>query len=82
MPIQLYLVDAFTYAASAVAAATVIRSAFGFAFPLFGVQLFKAMGTGGGTSFLAGLAIVVGVPFPLLVYFKGEQMRARNPLNR
>ena len=82
MPIQLYLVDAFTYAASAVAAATVIRSAFGFAFPLFGAQLFEAMGTGGGTSFLAGLAIVVGVPFPLLVYFKGEQMRARNPLNR
>ncbi|KAG9100762.1 hypothetical protein FRC06_003760 [Ceratobasidium sp. 370] len=82
MPIQLYLVDAFTYAASAVAAATVIRSAFGFAFPLFGDQLFTALGTGGGNSLLAGISIVVGIPFPLLVFFKGEQMRARNPLNR
>jgi hypothetical protein len=82
MPIQLYLVDAFTYAASAVAAATVIRSVFGFAFPLFGEQLFAALGTGGGNSLLAGIAIVVGIPFPLFVYVKGEQMRARNPLNR
>ncbi|ELU42985.1 multidrug resistance protein 4 [Rhizoctonia solani AG-1 IA] len=66
MPIQLYLVDSFTYAASAIAAAT----------------LFDAMGIGGGHSFLAGIAIVVGVPFPIWIYFKGEQMRARNPLNR
>ncbi|QRW24297.1 major facilitator superfamily transporter [Rhizoctonia solani] len=64
MPIQLYLVDSFTYAASAIAAATFLRSLFGFAFPLFGI------------------AIVVGVPFPMWIYFKGEQMRARNPLNR
>ncbi|KAG8790529.1 hypothetical protein FRC12_011672 [Ceratobasidium sp. 428] len=82
MPIQLYLVDAFTYAASAVAAATVIRSSFGFAFPLFGDRLFAALGTGGGNSLLAGISIIVGIPFPLLVFFKGEQMRARNPLNR
>ncbi|GAB1524082.1 hypothetical protein RhiTH_007234 [Rhizoctonia solani] len=82
MPIQLYLVDSFTYAASAIAAATFLRSLFGFAFPLFGQRLFDAMGIGGGHSFLAGIAIVVGVPFPIWIYFKGEQMRARNPLNR
>ncbi|CAE6390499.1 unnamed protein product [Rhizoctonia solani] len=82
MPIQLYLVDSFTYAASAIAAATFLRSLFGFAFPLFGQRLFDAMGIGGGHSFLAGIAIVVGVPFPIWIYFKGEEMRARNPLNR
>ncbi|CAE6475425.1 unnamed protein product [Rhizoctonia solani] len=82
MPIQLYLVDSFTYAASAIAAATFLRSLFGFAFPLFGQQLFAALGIGGGHSLLAGIAIVVGVPFPIWIYFKGEEMRARNPLNR
>ncbi|KAJ1305705.1 hypothetical protein OPQ81_010440 [Rhizoctonia solani] len=82
MPIQLYLVDSFTYAASAVAAATFLRSLFGFAFLLFGQRLFNAMGIGGGHSFLAGVAVLVGVPFPIWIYFKGEEMRARNPLNR
>ncbi|KEP46436.1 putative MFS multidrug transporter, partial [Rhizoctonia solani 123E] len=82
MPIQLYLVDSFSYAASAIAAATFLRSLFGFAFPLFGQRLFNSLGIGGGHSLLAGIAIVVGVPFPIWIYFKGEEMRARNPLNR
>ncbi|KAL5631833.1 hypothetical protein ACGC1H_000022 [Rhizoctonia solani] len=82
MPIQLYLVDSFSYAASAIAAATFLRSLFGFAFPLFGQRLFDSLGIGGGHSLLAGIAIVVGVPFPIWIYFKGEEMRARNPLNR
>ncbi|KAI0053811.1 multidrug resistance protein 4 [Auriscalpium vulgare] len=82
LPIQLYLVDAFTYAASALAAASVLRSLFGFAFPLFGAQMFDALGTGGGNSLLGGLAIVLGIPFPIWIYFKGEDMRKGNPLNR
>lgn len=35
LAIQLYLVDTFTYAASAIAAASFLRSFFGFVFPLF-----------------------------------------------
>ena len=31
---------------------------------------------------LAGLAIVLGIPFPIWIYYKGEEMRARNPLTR
>ena len=31
---------------------------------------------------LAGLAIVLGIPFPVWIYFKGEGMRARNPLTQ
>jgi hypothetical protein len=67
LPVQLYLVDAFKYAASAISAASVncilitlvkglltflqvLRSLLGFAFPLFGSQMYKAMGLGGGNS--------------------------------
>ncbi|KAF9482294.1 multidrug resistance protein 4 [Pholiota conissans] len=82
LPIQLYLVDSFTYAASATAAAALFRSLFGFAFPLFGQQMFDALGLGGGNSLLAGLAIVLGIPFPIWLYFNGEKLRAGNPLTR
>ncbi|KAJ3496189.1 hypothetical protein NLJ89_g10520 [Agrocybe chaxingu] len=50
LSIQLYLVDAFTYAASATAASAVFRSMLGFAFPLFGQQMFNKLGEGGGNS--------------------------------
>ncbi|KAK7060904.1 hypothetical protein VNI00_000637 [Paramarasmius palmivorus] len=82
LPIQLYLVDAFKYAASANAAASVFRSLLGFAFPLFGRQMFDALGLGGGNSLLAGLAIVLGIPFPIWLYYRGAAIRARSDLNR
>ena len=82
LPIQLYLVDTFTYAASALAAASVFRSMLGFAFPLFGQQMFNALGLGGGNSLLAGLAIVLGIPFPVWLWFYGERMRANSSLAR
>lgn len=31
---------------------------------------------------LAGIAIVVGIPFPIWIYYKGEGLRARNPLTK
>lgn len=82
LPIQLYLVDTFTYAASALAAASVLRSTLGFAFPLFGEQMYAALGYGGGNSLLAGLAIVLGIPFPIWLWFYGEKIRARSTLSR
>jgi len=82
LPIQLYLVDSFTYAASALSAASVFRSLLGFAFPLFGQQMYAALGNGGGNSLLAGLAIVLGIPFPIYLYYRGAQMRARSTLTR
>ncbi|KAJ7666151.1 multidrug resistance protein 4 [Mycena polygramma] len=78
--IALYLVDTFTYAASALAAATVFRSLLGFAFPLFGQQMFHVLGFGGGSSLLGGLAIILGIPFPLYIYYYGEAIRKRSPL--
>ncbi|KAG2361223.1 multidrug resistance protein 4 [Suillus spraguei] len=82
LAIQLYLVDTFTYAASALAAASMFRSLLGFAFPLFGQQMFAALGYGWGNSLLAGLAIVIGIPFPIWIYYAGERIRARSSLTR
>ncbi|RDB30839.1 hypothetical protein Hypma_005829 [Hypsizygus marmoreus] len=78
LPISLYLVDAFRFAASATAAASVFRSLLGFAFPLFGQQMFDTLGLGGGNSLLAGLAIVLGIPFPVWIYYKGEAIRLKS----
>ncbi|KAG1779708.1 major facilitator superfamily domain-containing protein [Suillus placidus] len=82
LPIQLYLVDTFTYAASATAAASTFRSFLGFAFPLFGQQMFATLGYGGGNTLLAGFAIIIGVPFPVWIYFAGERIRAKSSLAR
>ncbi|KAJ7068800.1 major facilitator superfamily domain-containing protein [Mycena amicta] len=82
LPIQLYLVDTFAFAASALSAASVFRSLLGFAFPLFGQQMFDALGTGGGNSLLGGLAIILGIPFPIYLYFRGAAIRENSSLSR
>jgi hypothetical protein len=49
--IQTYLIDSYTrYAASALAAATVLRSLCGFGFPLFAPSVYKALDFGWGNS--------------------------------
>jgi len=60
MALQLYIVDAYEFAASALAATSLLRSLFGFAFPLFAQRLFAALGVGGGNSLLGGFAILLG----------------------
>jgi len=80
LPIHLYLVDTFVYAASALSAASVSRCLFAFAFPLFGGQMFDALGLGMGNSLLAAIAIVMGLPFPIFLWFYGERLRARSNL--
>ncbi|KAF9498482.1 MFS general substrate transporter [Pleurotus eryngii] len=82
LPIQLYLVDAFSYAASALAAASVLRSLLGFIFPLFGQQMYDALGLGGGNSLLAGLSIILGIPFPIWIWYNGERIRLRSELSK
>ncbi|KAJ7217316.1 major facilitator superfamily domain-containing protein [Mycena pura] len=82
LPIQLYLVDSFTFAASALSAASVFRSLLGFAFPLFGQQMYNALGQGGGNSLLGGLAIILGIPFPIYLYYHGADIRRRSTLTR
>lgn len=76
---QTYIVDAYTrYAASAVGAATVLRSLAGFGFPLFAPYMYRSLGLGWGNSLLGFLAIGLGIPAPLLLWQFGETLRSRS----
>jgi MFS family permease len=78
--IQGYLVDNYTlYAASAVGAATVLRSLAGFGFPLFAPRLFERLDYGWGSTLLAAVAVVLGCPAPFLLWRYGEELRRRSP---
>jgi hypothetical protein len=77
MTISLYLIDAFAiYAASALAANTVIRSIMGAVLPLAGQKMYIKLGLGWGNSLLAFVALgIVPVPWVILMY--GERIRKR-----
>lgn len=76
-----YLVDTYLmYAASAIAANTIMRSACGAAAPLFTVQMFHALGVGGGGSLVGGVAVLLSV-IPFLFYKYGAAIRARSRFN-
>lgn len=76
---QTYVVDAYTrYAASAVGAATVLRSCAGFGFPLFAPYMFEKLGYGWGCSLLAFISIALGAPGPFLLWKYGQAMRERS----
>jgi multidrug resistance protein len=78
MTIQTYLVDAFTiHAASAIAANTVLRSVFGAVFPLFGLDMYDALGLGWGNSLLGFVSLAL-IPVPVLFRLYGERIRT-NP---
>ena len=75
MCMQTYLVDAFTrYAASAVAANTVLRSLLGGLLPLSGLTMYRELGFGWGNSLLAFIALAL-VPIPSLFSIYGERIR-------
>jgi MFS family permease len=63
-----YLIDSYTiFAASVLAANSVLRSLFGAAFPLFTTQMYDGLGIHWASSIPAFLALVC-VPFPFLFY--------------
>ncbi|KAH8678905.1 MFS multidrug transporter-like protein [Tricladium varicosporioides] len=77
--IQTYIVDSYTrFAASAVGAATVLRSLAGFGFPLFAPYMYRALGNGWGNSLLGFIAIGLGFPAPFLLWKYGERLRKRS----
>lgn len=66
--IQGFLVDTYTrYAASAVAAVTVLRSLAGFVFPLFAPSLYARLDYGWGNTLLAFVGVAIGWPGPILL---------------
>ncbi|KAL7895366.1 major facilitator superfamily domain-containing protein [Trichoderma sp. SZMC 28014] len=74
---QGYIVDSYTrYAASAVSAVTVLRSLAGFGFPLFAPAMYSKLGYGIGGTVLAAVAIGIGWPSPIFLWFYGPKLRA------
>lgn len=72
-----YLIDAYTiFAASVLAANTVLRSLFGAAFPLFTQDMFDNLGTQWAASVPAFLALAM-VPAPFILYKYGATIRAK-----
>ena len=75
MPINVYLVDAYTiYAASALAASTVLRSLAGAFLPLAGPKMYAALGLGWGNSLLAFIALAM-CPVTWVFFRYGERIR-------
>ena len=73
-----YLTDTYLmYAASAVAANTVCRSAAGAAAPLFTQYMFDALGVGWGGTVIGGVATLLA-PIPFIFYKYGERIRKRS----
>lgn len=75
MCVQTYLVDAFTiYAASALAANTVLRSIFGAVLPLAGLKMYAVLGLGWGNSLLGFVSLAL-IPIPYVFFIYGERIR-------
>ncbi|OQE46397.1 hypothetical protein PENCOP_c001G08100 [Penicillium coprophilum] len=77
LSIMNYLIDSYTiFAASVLAANSVIRSLFGAAFPLFTTYMYQDLGIHWASSIPAFLALAC-VPFPFLFYKYGPAIRTR-----
>lgn len=77
--VQGYVVDAYPrYAASGVAAVTVLRSLAGFGFPLFAPAMYNGLGMGWGNTLMALVGIVIGWPGPPLLWKYGPALRRRS----
>jgi DHA1 family multidrug resistance protein-like MFS transporter len=73
-----YIIDSYLmYAASAVAANTVLRSACAAASPLFTKYMFDALGVGGAGSLIGGVGVLL-IPIPFVFYKYGAAIRARS----
>lgn len=72
-----YLIDAYTiYAASVLAANSIIRSCFGAVFPLFTTYMYQNLGIHWASCIPAFLAVVC-VPFPFFFYRYGHAVRRK-----
>ncbi|PGH23747.1 hypothetical protein AJ80_02176 [Polytolypa hystricis UAMH7299] len=73
-----YLIDVYLmYTNSAFAANTLVRSAFGAAFPLFATQMYHKLGVEWAGSLLGFLTAAM-IPVPLLFYMYGKKIRAKS----
>ncbi|KAL9076694.1 MAG: hypothetical protein Q9157_003563 [Trypethelium eluteriae] len=78
VPAQTYFIDAYTrFAASAIAANTIVRSLVGGVLPLAGQPMYTKLGYGWGSTLLALVALVLA-PLSWLIVKHGERLRT-NP---
>lgn len=78
LPCLNYIIESYLMlAASAVAANTFMRSAFGACFPLFAGYMFHNMGTN-WAGLLIGLFAVALIPFPFLFLKYGKRIRVKS----
>ncbi|KIW11098.1 hypothetical protein PV08_10397 [Exophiala spinifera] len=77
-----YLIDTYLmFAASAIAANSLLRSFFGAGFPLFADQMFNNLGIQFAGTLLGCLAAIM-VPIPVVFYLYGHKIRALSRMNR
>lgn len=75
--IMVYLIDAYTiYAASVLAANSVIRSCFGAGFPLFTTYMYNNLGIHWASCIPAFLSVAC-LPFPFIFYKYGAKVRRK-----
>jgi MFS family permease len=75
---QAYVMDSYSqHTASAMAAAQLLRSIAGFAFPTFGPILYDKLGYGWGNSILTFAFIAIGVLAPWFLWKFGARIRAK-----
>lgn len=73
-----YIIDAYLFvAASALAANTVIRSAFGAGFPLFATQMYETLNPRWASTLLGFLALVMA-PIPFILVKYGPTLRIKS----
>ena len=73
-----YIIDSYLmYAASAVAANTILRSACAATSPLFTQYMFDGLGVGGAGSLIGGIGILL-MPIPFVFYKFGGAIRGRS----
>lgn len=78
MPLLNYMLDMYLpYAASAIAANTVMRSALAAAFPLFASSMYSALGVGLAGTVL-GSVLAALIPVPVIFYLFDETLRRKS----
>lgn len=73
-----YIIDSYLFfAASALAANTVVRSLFGAGFPLFATQMYDKLGARWASTLLGFIALVL-MPIPFVLFRFGPALRERS----
>ncbi|RMZ81609.1 hypothetical protein DV737_g2456, partial [Chaetothyriales sp. CBS 132003] len=77
LPVMNYLIDSYTiYAASVLAANTILRSLFGAIFPLFATYMYDNLGIHWASS-IPGFLALTCFPFPFLFWKYGHKIRMK-----